>query len=92
MRSLSIYLLSADEVRHFDGNFVSVFEIKDDIWAAHLAVMGSLSSKNWGVKYLLCVLHVFSKCTWFKPLKDQKAKTVLNGFIEIIIIYYYYFI
>ena len=34
---------------------------KDNIWAANLVEMGSLSSKNRGVKYLSCVIDVFSK-------------------------------
>ena len=46
--------------------------------------MESLSSKNKNVKYLLCVIDVFTKCTWVKPLKDKKGKTVLNAFIEIV--------
>ena len=45
---------------------------KDNIWAADLAEMGSLSSKNKNVKYLLCVIDVFTKCAWVKPLKDNK--------------------
>ena len=45
--------------------------------------MGSLSSKNKNVKYLLCVVYVFTKYTWVKPLKDVKGKTVLNAFIKI---------
>ena len=40
--------------------------------------MESLSSKNKNVKYVLCVIDVFTKCTWVKPLKDKKGKTVLN--------------
>ena len=51
---------------------------KDNIWAADLAEMESLSSKNKNVKYVLCVIDVFTKCTWVKPLKDKKGKTVLN--------------
>ena len=46
--------------------------------------MGSLSSKNPGIKYLLCVIDVFTKHSWVKPLADRKAKTVLYGFIEIV--------
>ena len=42
---------------------------KDNIWAADLAEMKSFSSKNKNVKYLLCVIDVFTKYTWFKPLK-----------------------
>ena len=58
---------------------------KENIWAADLAEMGPLSSKNRGVKkYLLFVIDVFLKYSWLKLLKDKKAKTVLNGFSEII--------
>ena len=44
---------------------------RDNIWVADLAEMGSLSSKNWGIKYLLCVIEVFAKYAWVKPLKDK---------------------
>ena len=30
------------------------------------------------------MIHVFTKHTWFKPLRDKKNKTVLNAFIEIV--------
>ena len=46
--------------------------------------MGSLSSKNKNVKYLLCVINVFTKYSWVKSLKDKKGKTILNAFIEIV--------
>ena len=46
--------------------------------------MESLSSKNKNVKYLLCVIDIFTKYPWVKPLKDKKSKTVLNAFIEIV--------
>ena len=46
--------------------------------------MELLSSKNENVKYLLCVIGVFTKYAWVKPLKDKKGKTVLNYFIEIV--------
>ena len=56
---------------------------KDNIWAAGLAKMGSLFSENQGVKCFLYVIDVFTKYIWVQPLKDKKAKTVLNGFIAI---------
>ena len=46
--------------------------------------MVSLSSKYQGVKYLLCVVDVFTKYACVKPVKDKKAKTVLLDFIEIV--------
>ena len=50
---------------------------KDNIWAADLAEMGSLSSKNKNIKYLLCFIDVFTKYAWVKPLKDTKVKQSL---------------
>ena len=46
--------------------------------------MESFSSNNKNVKYLLCVINVFTKYAWVKSLKDEKGKTVLNAFIEIL--------
>ena len=57
---------------------------KCNIWTADLTEIGSLSPKNWGVKYLLCVIDVFAKYAWVKPFKDKKVKTVLNGFTVIV--------
>ena len=57
---------------------------KDNIWAADLAEMELLPSKNKDDKYLLCVINFFTKHAWVKPLKDKKGKTVLNALIEIV--------
>ena len=46
--------------------------------------MGSLSSNNWNVKDLLCVIDIFTKYARVKPLKDKKWKGVLNAFMKII--------
>ena len=32
----------------------------------------------------ICVIDVFTKYAWVKPLKDKKSKTTLNAFIEIV--------
>ena len=42
---------------------------KDNIWAADLAEIRSLSSKIENVK---CVINVFTKYAWVKHLKDKK--------------------
>ena len=34
--------------------------------------------------YLSCIIDVFSKYVWVKPLKGKKGKTVFNAFIEIV--------
>ena len=57
---------------------------RDNLWAKDLGKKRSFRSKNWGVKYLLCVLDVFIKYTRVKPLKEKLAETVLSGFIGIV--------
>ena len=44
---------------------------KVNIWAADLAEMESLSSKNKNVKYLLCVIDDFAKYAWVNPQVRQ---------------------
>ena len=46
---------------------------KDNISAEYLAEMELISSKNKNVKYLLCLIDVFTKYAWVKPLKDKKV-------------------
>ena len=46
--------------------------------------MGFLSSKNKSVNYLSCVIDVFTKYVWVRPLKDKKCKIVPNAFIKIV--------
>ena len=45
---------------------------KDNIWGADLADMQLLSKFNKGIKYLLCVIDLFSKYAFVVPLKDKK--------------------
>ena len=53
------------------------------IWAADLPEMGSLSSKNRDVKYLLLVMDAFTKYAFVKSLKNIKTQIILHSFIEI---------
>ena len=46
--------------------------------------MISFSSKKKNVKYLLSVIDVFTRLTWFKHLKYKKGETVLNTFTKIV--------
>ena len=42
---------------------------KDNIWAADLAEMESLSSKNKNVNYLLCFIGIFTKYAWVEQFE-----------------------
>ena len=46
--------------------------------------MQSLSRYNKGIKYLLCVIDLFSKHPWVIPLKDKKGISIINAFQKII--------
>ena len=46
------------------------------IWAD----MQSMSKYNKGIKYLLCVIDIFSKYAWVVSLKDKKGTSIVNAF------------
>lgn len=51
----------------------------DNQWDADLADMSSLSKFNNGIKFLLVVIDIFSRYLWVQPLKNKKAKEVIEG-------------
>ena len=53
---------------------------KDNIWGAELADMQLLSRYNKGIRFLLCVIDIFSKCAWVVPLKDKKGVSIVTAF------------
>ena len=53
---------------------------KDNIWVVDLADMQSLSKYSKGIKYLLCVIDLFSKYAWVIPIKDKKGTSIVNAF------------
>ena len=59
-------------------------QFKDNIWGVDLADMQSLSRKNKGVKYLLFVIDLFSKCAFVVPLKGKNGISIVNAFDKII--------
>ena len=62
-----------------------VFAIfKDNIWGKDLSKMRSLFFRYKNVEYLLCLIDLFTKYAWVKPLKDKKAKTDLSVFSKVV--------
>ena len=59
-------------------------QFRDNIWGVDLADMQSLSSKNKGIKYLLCAIDLYSKYAFVIPLKDKKRINIVNAFNKII--------
>ena len=57
---------------------------KDNIWGADLADMQLLSRYNKGIRFLLCVIDIFSKYAWVVPLKDKKGVSIVAAFRSIL--------
>ena len=53
---------------------------KDNIWGVDLADMQLLSKYNKGIRFLLCVIDIFSKYAWVVPLKDNKGISIVKAF------------
>ena len=57
---------------------------KDNIWGADLADMQLLSKYNKAIRFLLCVIDIFSKYAWVVPLKDKKGISIVKAFQSIL--------
>ena len=42
--------------------------------------MQLLSKYNEGIRFLLCVIDIFSKYAWVVPLKDKKGTSIIKTF------------
>ena len=52
---------------------------KYNIYVVDLVDMQLLSTFNKGIRFLLCVINIFSKYAWVFPLEDKKGITVVNA-------------
>ena len=57
---------------------------KDNIWGVDLADMQLISKHNKEIRYLLCVIDLFSKYAWVVLLKDKKGVSIVNAFQAIL--------
>ena len=46
--------------------------------------MQLLSKYNKGIRFLLCVIDIFSKYAWVVPLKDKKGISIVKAFRSIL--------
>ena len=53
---------------------------KDNIWVVDLADFQALSKYTKGIKYLLCVIDLFSKYSWVVGIKNKKGASIVNAF------------
>ena len=57
---------------------------KNNICGVDLADMQLISKFNKGIKYLLCVIDLFSKYAWVVGIKDKKGASITNAFQSIL--------
>ena len=57
---------------------------KDNIWDVDLADMSLISKFDKGIKYILCVIDLFSKYPWVIGLKNKKGDSIVEGFQNIL--------
>ena len=57
---------------------------KDNICGVDLADMQLISIYNKGIRYLLCVIYLFSRYAWVIPLKNKKGESIVEGFKKIL--------
>ena len=46
--------------------------------------MQLISKYNKGIRYLLCVIDLFSRYAWVIPLKNKKGESIVEGFEKIL--------
>ena len=56
----------------------------DKIWGADFADMQLISKFNTGIRFLLCLIDIFSKYRWVILFKDKNGITVTNAFQKIL--------
>ena len=57
---------------------------KDNIWGFDFADMQLISKYNKGIRYLLCVIDLFSRYAWVIPLKNKKGESIVEGLKKIL--------
>ena len=58
--------------------------LKDNIWGAGLADMQLICILNKKIRFLLCVINIYSKYAWLVHLKDKKGITIINAYQKIL--------
>ena len=58
------------------------WSFRGNIWGADLADMQLLSKFNKEIRFLLCVIDVYSEDVWVIPLEDKNSMTVFQKLLD----------
>lgn len=79
LRSQETYTLHKPVQRHFTRNKY-ILSNYNELWQVDLSDMRTYSKYNDGFKYILCVIDVFSKYAFARPMKTKDSATVKQCF------------
>ena len=79
LRSQDTYTLYKPQRKNFPTRRVKVLGI-DEVHQGDLADMSKHATHNDGVKFLLCLIDVFSKMAWVLPLKNKSNVEIVQAF------------
>lgn len=82
LQSQETYTLHKSASKRFPRNKYIVSNI-NYLWQADLSDMRSLSQYNDEYNYILCVIDVFSKFAYARPLKKKDSKSIIRSFKSI---------
>ena len=46
--------------------------------------MKLISKFNKGIRFLLCIIDIFTKYAWIVPLKDKNDENIINAFQKVL--------
>ena len=69
------------EVKHY---FPIKSNYKDHIWQADLMDVSAQAHSNGGVNFLLCVIDIWTRYAWVRPLKSKTSASVNAAFADIL--------
>ena len=61
-----------------------ILHLKKIFGGADLADMSQISKFNKGIKFLLCVIDLFSRYAWVVGQKNKKGDSIVGGFQSIL--------
>ena len=60
------------------------YSFKDNVWGLDLVDMQLISKQNKEIRYLLCLIDLFSRYAWVTPLKNKIGESIVEGFKKIL--------
>lgn len=83
LQTQDTYTLHRPARRRFARDHYRVGAV-DQLWQADLSDMSAFQKDNQGVRYLLCIIDVFSKMAWVQPLKAKTSRALTEAFQDLI--------